>query len=313
MEFHPTLIDEIEIYELLNESSFSTIHSGKNLKTGERVAVKIIYKNKIKNNDILSIIKSESTILKMVSHENIIRLHFSYETEGEIYIITDEYSNGDLYKYFNYDRFTPKRAFHIFFQMCKAVRYLHSLGIVHRDIKLENILVGEDKFVLCDFGFSTIRRNKRLLTEFPGTLFYAAPEIIDGEPYRGFPADIWSLGVLLYLLIEGDFPFTGNKEKIRRLVNEPLIFDYARGDVKDLITQMLEVNENKRITIKGVLNHHWMREMYRIYSIDPKETIYTIQKYGGRGSPNYLTNPSLERGLSALGGGFMGFFSTIFN
>lgn len=153
---------------------------------------------------------------------------------------------------------------------------MHSKGILHRDVKLDNILLDETgKLKICDFGVSRFSKPGQLMTEQCGTPAYIAPEILKGRGYTGFGIDVWSAGVVLYAMLYGSVPFKGNG--IQEMHPYILAGDYKLGDeasdsAKDLLRKILTVDENKRYTIDQILEHEWMQ------NIKPKDNIFSSEE-----------------------------------
>lgn len=153
---------------------------------------------------------------------------------------------------------------------------MHSKGILHRDVKLDNILLDETgKLKICDFGVSRFSKPGQLMTEQCGTPAYIAPEILKGRGYTGFGIDVWSAGVVLYAMLYGSVPFKGNG--IQEMHPCILAGDYKLGDeasdsAKDLLRKILTVDENKRYTIDQILEHEWMQ------NIKPKDNIFSSEE-----------------------------------
>jgi len=148
-----------------------------------------------------------------MNHDNIVKLIEAFETDSHVYLVMEDVSGGSLHSYLKEminKQLEEEEARRIFKQIMIALKYCHSKCIAHRDIKLENILLDEDKNVkLIDFGFSTCIPNHKKIRMFCGTPSYMAPQIVSKVEYAGPPADIWATGVLLYALLNGCFPFRG--------------------------------------------------------------------------------------------------------
>lgn len=158
-----------------------------------------------------------------MNHSNIVKIFEAFETENHVYLVMEYVAGGSLHSYLKDQpnrRLDEEEAKRIFKQIMTALQYCHRKSIAHRDIKLENILLDENKNVkLIDFGFSTCIPNDKKIKMFCGTPSYMAPEIVMKEEYAGPPADIWASAVLLYALMNGCFPFRGatDKELYRRI------------------------------------------------------------------------------------------------
>ena len=264
----------LEIYDVKNKlgsGKFGLVKLGIHKKTGQKVAIKIMKKSTMDSSD-LELVRTEIEILKICQHPNIIRLYNVFENADYLYIIMEYCYGGDLFSYLEnrHFRLTEKRASTIIHQMSTAVYYMHSFGVVHRDLKPENVLMTsteEDSDIrILDFGLSKILGPYEKCDEPYGTLTYCAPEIIVDEPYSK-PVDLWSLGVMTYLMVSGKLPFNSEDEnEIARQVvyDEP---NYTRNPIwktispecLDFIKRLLEKDQNKRMTIKEVLEHKWIK------------------------------------------------------
>ena len=181
------------------------------------MAVKIIKKAKLSIED-LDLAKREIEILKLCQHPNVICLLDTFENPDYIYIVMELLQGGDLYEYLNKRNFrvSESRARGIIHPLATALYYLHSYGIVHRDIKLDNVLMVEDTDTsdvkLVDFGLSKMIGPNEFCMEPFGTFGYAAPEVLQGKPYDK-SVDIWGLGVVLFILLVGHAPFEEESEE----------------------------------------------------------------------------------------------------
>ena len=187
--------------------------------TGAKVAVKTIKKANLTVEDI-DLAKREIEILKLCQHPNIIRLHDTFENPDHIYIVMELLKGKDLYEYLNKRDFkiSEARARSITHSLATALFYLHSYGIVHRDMKLDNVLMVDETensdVKIVDFGLSKMIGPNEYCYEPFGTFGYAAPEVLKGNPYDK-SVDIWGLGVMLFILLVGHAPFEEeNEEKL---------------------------------------------------------------------------------------------------
>lgn len=179
--------------------------------TQKQVAIKIIDKTKLNSNDY-SKVQLEIQILSMMRHKNIIRLIDVLETTLQIYMIMEHAKGGDLLSFMKAQRMLSEdEARSLFRQVVNGVGHCHCRSVLHRDIKLNNLLLdANNQIKLCDFGISQIITSPdTLMTQPCGTPAYVAPEIISCKPYSGFKSDIWSLGIILFALCCGRLPFKG--------------------------------------------------------------------------------------------------------
>ena len=213
----------------------------------------------------ISRVREEAAIHSQLNHPNIIKMYDVVEGKNAIAIIMEYASKGTLVQNMVYGNPMPlKRVREIFTQICSVINYLHKKGIVHRDLKAENILLDRNNNVkLIDFGFSKkMSGQNELLQTRCGSPCYASPEIILASGYNE-KTDIWSIGVILYLLTVGTFPFFDyNIQRLfSKILNTPLEFP-SNIDIpqklKDLISKMLDKNSDSRPSITEILKHEWL-------------------------------------------------------
>lgn len=216
--------------------------------------------------------RREIEILKMCQHPNIIRLLDLFENQDYIYIVMENLSGGDLFSYLEKRNFElpEKRAKELAHQMATALYYLHSFGVAHRDLKPENILMASNDddadLKIVDFGLSKIiGPNESSLDPF-GTLSYVAPEVLLQKPY-GKEVDLWSLGVIVYLLLSRVLPFDDedDKEIARQTIQDAPDFSFDPWDkvspaAIDLVRKLLEKNRTKRPSLEETLQHKWFSD-----------------------------------------------------
>lgn len=192
-----------------------------------------------------------------------------FESSNHYYIVLEYMQGKDLFDYIAKRSYQlpEERAKVVIFQVLQGVRYLHRFGIVHRDLKLENIMMSNatDRAVpkIVDFGLSKIIGPNETATEPFGTLGYVAPEVLKKQPYS-YSCDMWSIGCILYALISGSLPFDHNnqKELMRMTMDDTLKFDLPIWDnissqCKNLITDLLKKNSSQRIRIEEAMLHPW--------------------------------------------------------
>lgn len=205
--------------------------------------------------------------MKKFEHPNIVRLYDSFETVKEIYLIQEYISGVSLYQFIknkSQKRILPEEVvIHFFRQIAEGVRYLHGQRVCHRDLKLENIIIDDRNNVkIIDFGFSVQQTDDAKLKVFCGTPSYMAPEIIQKKEYNGYATDIWSLGIILFVMLAGMFPFNGATEKelygkICRggLFHMPETIPF---EARRLIQQLLHFDPHKRLTAKQLCADRWI-------------------------------------------------------
>ena len=252
----------------LGQGSFGRVFLVSHNETKELYALKTIEKRKIlMTYGKLDNIYDEINIHSKLYHQNIIKLYNVYEDEETINIIMEYAKEGNLYHLIKKEKngFSEQKSYEYFIQIINAVYYLHSNNIIHRDIKPENILIGDDnKLKLCDFGWAKELTLENRST-FCGTMEYMAPEIVGSENYD-YSVDIWSLGILLYELLFGHSPFNAdsNKNIIFNIKKHELNYDNENKKIsnscKDLIERLLNENPQKRLRIKDILEHPFIKK-----------------------------------------------------
>ena len=203
--------------------------------------------------------------MRQLNNQYIVKLYEVFETFDQV-ILCMEYINGkSLYDYIKEQeekRLKEQEAKRIFIQILGGISYCHSKCVSHRDIKLENILLDENNNVkIIDFGFSTIMSKDSKNKLYCGTLSYMAPEIFSGKEYKGQAADIWALGILLYAMLCGKFPFKGTNETEMRqaLIQNQFNFpNYLSVHTKSLLSRLLRLDPNCRPTAEQILLDSWL-------------------------------------------------------
>ncbi|KAG0002352.1 hypothetical protein BGZ65_002710, partial [Modicella reniformis] len=251
------VVGNYHLGQVIGQGTYGKVKLATHALTGQQVAVKIIAKSHA------AIITREIYHWRCLLHPNIAHLHEVLTTESKIYLVTEYCPNGELLEALIRDgRCRPSVAKRWFRQICLAIQYCHGHKIVHRDLKLENILLdSQNNIKLIDFGFTRECESKKLLESYCGSAAYTAPEIIVGKKYSGPEADIWSLGVILYTLLAGYLPFDDDNEAV---VQDKIVeLDYEMPselfcqDAQDLIKGILKEDPKERFSIEQILNHYW--------------------------------------------------------
>ena len=264
--------DISELYEMgekLGNGAFGLVVLGRHIKTKTLVAIKILTKKNIKTLSQNESVRKEIGILKLCHHPFIVRLLDYLEDNEYIYIVTEYIEGGNLNEYFKNNKFdfTEKQAANIMKQIASGIIYLNQYGIVHRDLKPNNIMITQPNdsgiIKIADFGLSKIISPNEIIISHAGTLNFMAPEILLGTPYNN-EVDIWAIGVILFYMLSGDYPFEGgsDSEIYKKITYHALQFNYfhwkERSDsVKNLIESCLEKNMDQRIDIYEFINHPW--------------------------------------------------------
>jgi serine/threonine protein kinase len=250
-------IDEFVILEEIGRGGYSKVYLVSNKKTGRKYALKAAFKfKKDKNRTDRSY--TEIAVLRKLNHPNIIKLKGWFEDAETVYMVLEYIQNKDCAKVFKKTLPTKNQLKHILRQLVNVLEYIHNQGVVHRDIKLENILIDDKMNIkLIDFGLAAILEDKYDMIEGTvGTCRYSACELIKGESY-GSSVDLWSFGVVCFLLITGSYPFDGSKKEsiFARIVNKKI--NYSKYDLSSneihLLKGLLEKDPEKRTEIEDVL------------------------------------------------------------
>ena len=262
----------------LGSGSYGAVYLAKNVVMDNIVAIKSIEKTEDNMVDDLEI-KNEINILKKLSHPNIVKIYEFFDTILYYYLVTEYCKKGELFSYIK-NRFSERQLAVLFYQVFSGLCYLHEKKIIHRDLKLENIMVsdvekdvltGEEYFwiKIIDFGTAKIFEKNKTEKSIIGSSYYIAPEVLR-QKYNE-KCDTWSVGVILYMTLVGVAPFDGrtDEEIIHRIKTGKYNKKNSRfvehsEEVKDLVYKLLEMNTEKRYSAKEALNHPW------------------FQKYGGR-------------------------------
>ena len=267
--------DNYEILGIIGKGKYCVVRYGNNIKTEQPVALKIISKKDMNDLD-LELTMTEIKILKICQHPYTIKLYDVFETSDYIYIILEYCKGGNLLSYFEKNNFklSELQVCEIIYKLSLAINYIHSLGIIHRDLKLENIAITDDSdkidIRLLDFGLSKIIGANQKCQEPYGTITYVAPEIIHGK-LCDKSVDIWSLGVITFFLLSGYLPFDdkySEKEIMIKITKEEIIFKEKAwkdksSEAKDFVNKLLQKEPSKRINISQVLDHPWLKNIVK--------------------------------------------------
>ncbi|XP_063167107.1 serine/threonine-protein kinase SIK3 isoform X3 [Candoia aspera] len=259
----PARIGYYEIERTIGKGNFAVVKLATHLVTRVKVAIKIIDKTQLDEENLKKIFR-EVQIMKMLCHPHIIRLYQVMETERMIYLVTEYASGGEIFDHLvAHGRMAEKEARKKFKQIVAAVHFCHCHNIVHRDLKAENLLLDANLNIkIADFGFSNIFTPGQLLKTWCGSPPYAAPELFEGKEYDGPKVDIWSLGVVLYVLVCGALPFDGStlqNLRARVLSGKFRIPFFMSTECEHLIRHMLVLEPSKRLSMEQICKHKWMK------------------------------------------------------
>lgn len=268
----PKIPKSIGLYKLgrtLGEGTYGKVKLGTHIYTGQEVAIKIMRPHETNNR---AEVDREICILKLLKHPNIVQLFEVIEDDsGRIFLVLELVAGGELFDYIvARGRVKEKEARKFFRQIISGVEYCHANLVVHRDLKPENLLLDNDGNVkINDFGFSNLIRPGKLFSTFCGSPIYAPPEIILEKEYLGPGVDVWSMGVILYALVNGQLPWRLGKNGRIIDIDKLLAGQFecsasanlSKG-VKDLMNKMIVADPKQRATLADVRSHTWINEGY---------------------------------------------------
>ena len=282
-----------QLGKTLGKGATGRVRLAKHAATGQTAAVKIVSKKsaalvqsasmaRMDHEDTASMvatgprtmpfgIEREVVIMKLIEHPNIINLYDIWENRGELYLVLEYVSGGELFDYVSGNGALPEEeAVRLFRQIIAGLSYCHRFNICHRDLKPENILLDRNRNIkLADFGMAALQPNGTWLNTSCGSPHYAAPEIIQGNQYRGDTADIWSTGIILFAMLNGFLPFDGGTlPNTLRLVKkgEYYLPPSLSPEAADLVQRILQKRPERRITMEDVWTHPLLKKYEKYHA-----------------------------------------------
>ncbi|KAF8407245.1 hypothetical protein HHK36_006372 [Tetracentron sinense] len=261
------LTGKYELGRLLGHGTFAKVYHARNLQNGKSVAMKVVGKEKVIKVGMTEQVKREISVMKMVKHPNIVVLHEVMASKSKIYFAMELVRGGELFSKIAKGRLKEDAARAYFQQLISAVDFCHSRGVYHRDLKPENLLLDDDgNLKVTDFGLSAFTEHLKqdgLLHTTCGTPAYVAPEVIGKRGYDGAKADLWSCGVILFVLLAGFLPFQDDNivamyKKIYR--GDFKCPPWFSSESRRLITKLLDPNPNTRITMAKLMETSWFKK-----------------------------------------------------
>eukprot|EP00262_Sarcandra_glabra_P017241 TRINITY_DN5834_c0_g1_i4.p1 TRINITY_DN5834_c0_g1~~TRINITY_DN5834_c0_g1_i4.p1 ORF type:complete len:445 (-),score=85.41 TRINITY_DN5834_c0_g1_i4:350-1684(-) len=268
------LMQRYELGRLLGQGTFAKVYHARNLKTSQSVAIKVIDKEKVLKVGLIDQIKREISVMRLVRHPNIVQLYEVMATKAKIYFVMEYVKGGELFNKVAKGKLKEDIARKYFQQLISAVDFCHSRGVYHRDLKPENLLLDENgNLKVSDFGLSALAESKHidgLLHTTCGTPAYVAPEVINRKGYDGAKADIWSCGVILFVLLAGYLPFHDSNlmEMYKKIGNGDFKCpNWFPSEVRRLLSKILDPNPNTRISIAKIMENSWFKKGFDVKSV----------------------------------------------
>ncbi|NWS52729.1 TSSK3 kinase, partial [Chunga burmeisteri] len=259
------LANGYQLGRTIGEGTYSKVKEAFSQKHQKKVAIKIIDKKECSEDFIQRFLPQELQIVTRLHHRNIIRVHKILEcAEGKICLVM-ELADGDIFDYVLHEGPLPERhARALFRQLVEAIRYCHANGVAHRDLKCENVLLQGHTLKLADFGFAKLlpRDRRELSRTFCGSTAYTAPEVLHGVPHESRKSDVWSMGVILYVLLCACLPFDDTDipkmlHQQQKGVSVPRHLGISK-ECQNLLRMLLEPDMTLRPSIEVVSRHPWL-------------------------------------------------------
>ncbi|KAJ6850928.1 CBL-interacting serine/threonine-protein kinase 12-like [Iris pallida] len=264
------LLGRYEVGKLLGHGTFAKVYHARNVLTDAAVAIKVLDKEKILKSGLVAHIKREISVLRRVRHPNIVHLFEVMATKSKIYFVMEFVRGGELFHKVAKGRLKEDVARRYFQQLLSAVEFCHARGVYHRDLKPENLLVDDrGDLKVSDFGLSAVSdqiRQDGLFHTFCGTPAYVAPEVLARRGYDGAKVDIWSCGVILFVLMAGYLPFHDHNvmAMYRKIYKgEFRCPRWFSPELSRLLSRLLDTNPQTRITIPEIMENRWFKKGFR--------------------------------------------------
>lgn len=264
-----TRVGKYELGKTIGEGSFAKVKLAKNVENGDYVAIKILDRDHVLKHKMMDQLKREISAMKIINHPNVIKIFEVMASKTKIYIVLELVNGGELFdKIATHGKLKEDEARSYFQQLINAVDYCHSRGVYHRDLKPENLLLDTNGVLkVSDFGLSTYSQQEdELLRTACGTPNYVAPEVLNDRGYVGSSSDIWSCGVILFVLMAGYLPFDEpNLTSLYRRIGraEFKCPSWFSPGAKKLLQSILNPNPITRIKIPEILEDEWFRKGYK--------------------------------------------------
>ncbi|XP_029128719.1 CBL-interacting serine/threonine-protein kinase 9 isoform X3 [Cajanus cajan] len=274
-----TRVGRYELGKTIGEGSFARVKFARNVENDSHVAIKILDRNHVLKHKMMEQLQKEISAMKMINHPNVIKIYEVMASKTKIYIVLELVNGGELFdKIATNGRLKEDEARSYFHQLINAVDYCHSRGVYHRDLKPENLLLDSNGILkVSDFGLSTYAHQEdELLRTACGTPNYVAPEVLNDRGYVGSASDIWSCGVILFVLMAGYLPFDEpNHAALYKKIGRAQFAcpSWFSPEAKKLLKRILDPNPLTRIKIPELLQDEWFRKGYKPASFTEEEDI----------------------------------------
>ena len=286
------VVGNYKLLRTLGEGAFSKVKRAVNMKTNKQYAIKVIDRAKIVENNLEKQLEREINIMSQMNHPGLIRLHEIMKSDRNYYLVLDLAEGGELFNKLAQDGPLPENTARKYFQqLIDALEYMHSKGAIHRDLKPENLLLDADgNLKIADFGLSIMAQSEtQLLKTRCGTPNYVAPCIFSADGYAGPPADIWSAGLILYVMLCAALPFDAPTipELARQIMNVQITYPSSIPPLaKDLLTKIIVADPARRYTIKQIKEHPWFIVNYKPTVTPQTENVCSKSEVSVRKEPD---------------------------
>eukprot|EP01062_Namystynia_karyoxenos_P080975 TRINITY_DN881_c0_g1_i1.p1 TRINITY_DN881_c0_g1~~TRINITY_DN881_c0_g1_i1.p1 ORF type:complete len:498 (+),score=232.59 TRINITY_DN881_c0_g1_i1:80-1495(+) len=293
-------IGKYQLGETLGEGNYGKVKLAKHVETGQRFAVKIVQKSRLREEGLEEQMKREITVQKMLVHRNVVRLFEVMQTDNNIYLVLELITGGELFdRIIQKKRFDEDTARRYFQELIVGLFYCHQQGVAHRDLKPENLLLDDqDHIKITDFGLSNYQKTPEgsteagpagaLLQTVCGTPNYVAPEVLKtddtGEGYNGFTADVWTCGVILFVMVAGYLPFDDQSGNLNALFTIIQRGEYRfprnppfSAELQDLVRRILITDPKKRYTLEDIMRHKWFSKDFDASQVEAFRGVSKVQ------------------------------------
>uniref|UniRef100_A0A7N1A3V8 non-specific serine/threonine protein kinase n=1 Tax=Kalanchoe fedtschenkoi TaxID=63787 RepID=A0A7N1A3V8_KALFE len=278
-----------EVGKLVGYGAFAKVYHARDVRSGQSVAIKCVSKQRIVTGGLTSQIKREISIMRRMHHANIVKLYEVMATKTKIYFVMEYEKGGELFAKVSRGRFSEDLSRKYFHQLISAVGYCHARGVFHRDLKPENLLLDDSwNLKISDFGLSALKEQigpDGLLHTQCGTPAYVAPEVLGKNGYDGAMVDVWSCGVILYVLIAGYLPFNDRNLMVmyRKIYEGEFRFPkWTSPDLRRFLLRLLDPNPTTRITVEDIIRDPWFtsgsEKQFNFLSDDSNVKVHEVTK-----------------------------------